>query len=87
MCKSILASMAILALGASAYAQGVPAELASQPQTTRFLVMPATGNSCTVGVFKSGGRMGPWCSVSISECVAAHGVISRDFRGNWVCKP
>jgi hypothetical protein len=79
----------LLWLPTHAQAQSVPPELSNQPKDVRFLVMPLKqGGHCSSGMYKSGGHFGPYCNLSINECLAIAGShIERASSGNWHCDP
>lgn len=87
--RSAVVSIVLLAVwwSAQAHAQPIPDALKNEPRNTPFLKMPpGPNNSCQVGTFKSGGRSGAFCDVSIDECASIpHTHIARDFQGNWGC--
>lgn len=87
--KMLVAGVGFLALAVPVMAQTVPAELAGTARDVTFLKMPASGNSCAIGVRRltKGGKGVPMCLLSINQCLtAAHGTIAKDQRGEWGCK-
>ena len=68
--------------------QRIPPELANAPRDNRFVLMQlAPDGSCMAGVRNPGGRFGPFCQLSINECLALPGTVIRrqPSKQNWGC--